>query len=391
MPNSSYEILIYNHDGKVIRQIPRTSDLKLSLIRNDMGIISSALVGEDAEWAFENLNLQQHESLNYIMVVRRANFDSRQPVQLGAFFLRRFNPWINEQGQKLYSLGGVSPEWLLSQRILIPEQDPRYEDKGVRYITEAGVTSQLIGELVSYHLGSYAKLSRRYEDISVVYHGEVGQGGGRWDSDKLIDVIKELAASDGVDFAMEYVPDSNEFLFHVGNVYRDRRVENTEGNMPYILAERLGNLYQPSLSFDYMEEQNVLWIRQDEDEETEPRRWVRLQSETANIPYNVNEFELNNTRKDETETASKLITDGKALLKENEPSVEIEIEFNDQFRNRFQVDWNLGDKITVEFANHIFDFQISEVEINVSGQQETISPKITKIDRLVKEEEEESP
>ena len=385
MPTASYEVLIFNHAGEEIRRTPRITDLRISIARNDMGVASIALTDIDAKWAFDTFKLP--DNLNYIMEVRRNHPVTRRPVRLGSYFIRLFNPWINDQGQQLYNLGGVTPEMLLSHRMLIPEQDARYETENVRYITESGITSQVIGELVSYHMSNLARENRRYENVSVSYHGEVGRGGGRWDSDKLVDVVKELALSDDVDFQMEYLSETNEFLFHVGRFYRDRRVGNTEGYKPYILSELLGNLSQPSMRFDYQELQNVLWIRQNEDSEDEIRRWIRLPGELTDIPYNLIEFELNNTRQDETETASKLITDGKALLKENESAVELDLNFNEQIRNQFQVDWELGDKLTVIFANHTFDFQISEVEITVNGQEEQINPTIVKVDKLVDEDE----
>lgn len=381
MPFSSYEIEIYDHEGQRVRRIPRILDFRAKLVRNDFSTAMAALVGVDALWARDYFEIPG--STNHIMVVRKNHPVTQRPVKIKSYFIRRFNPWVDEEGRFLYHIGGVSPEWLLTHRLLIPERDSRYVEETSRYITEAGVLSDVMADLVTYHIGELANQGRMY-NISVVTHGTVGSGGGRWDFDVLMDVLQELARSDpdGVDFSMEYVPSDNQVLFHVGRFYRDRRKNNPEGNSPKIIAERLGNLSSPSLIYDAEALKNVLWIRQDEDEDDAERRLlIRIEGEGINIPWNIIEFENNNTRRDETDTKSKLITDGRALLKENEATIEFEMEFNNSIRNRFLVDWLLGDRFTVEFANHEFDFEISELEIEVTNGEETITPKMTRVER----------
>ena len=383
MGNLSYEVLIYNHDGKRIHRIPRINDLRAKIIKNDFSTAMIALLGVDSEWALDYFRFPDH--VNHVMQVRKNNPDTGNPVVIKSYFIRRFNPWVDENGGRIYHIAGVSPEWILRHRPLIPEKDLRYNAELARYIVEAGTTSDVMADLVSYHLGSNADKSRRY-NVEIVKHGDVGKGGGKWDFDVLMDVIQDLAKSDDVDFNMEYIPENNLVQFHVGRVYRDRRKNNIQGNRPKILAERLGSLQGASLTYDAEAEKNVLWIRQDGKDDADRRLLLRIEGKNATTPWNAIEFEHNNTRKDESETNVKLITEGRTMLKENEPQVTLKMDFNNGLRNRFISNWLLGDRFTVEYANHEFDFEIASVDIAVSNGQENITPEIVMIDPIILEE-----
>ena len=373
----TYELRIYNYAGDVVRRIARIHDLKCSRIYNNIGVFSCALVGADAEWA--KTYFQPPNQVNFIVEVYRV-FPRLTPssVKLGDYFLRQFNPWYDEQGLFYYHIGGTSLEALLKQRLLIPEEDLRYVNLEAEHITEAGKTSNVIGKLVEHHLGSMAKSYRRVDNLTVVYYGEVGDGGGRWDFDNLFDVVQDLAASDEVDFRMMYNRENNMIEFHVGAIYRDRRKDYAIRSQQFILTERFGNLFQPSLKFDHQDEQNALYIRQDAEDEADKRLILRLTSDTENIPYNRVEFEDNNTRKDDTETNLALLTHGKTLLKESGPKVDLEINPENNLLQLHE-DWQLGDQFTVEFAGTTFNYRLAELEYTVSAGRETIREKIVKL------------
>lgn len=375
----NYETVIYNHLGIEVHRSPRIADLRASIVRNDIGTFSLGLVDSDATWASNNLDPENHK--NYIVQILR-HMDGGQTDSFYCYFIRRFNPRY-ENSQFYYYLSGVSPEWLLTQKMLVPEQDARYNAETARYITESGNTSEVIAENVEYHLGSKASNNRGYNNISVVHHGVVGRGGGRWDFDVLMDEIQELALSDDVDFSLVYIPENNMFEFNVGRIYKDRQSGNTEGNDPFILSNRLGNLYGASIEWDYTDEKTVLWIRQDAASDAERRLVLKMQGDAANIPYNKIEFEHNNTRRDETETNIKLITQGRAMLKKEAGSINLEADFTDRFKSKFRKDWDLGDKITVEMGEVDYGFQISEVELMVSGERSDIVPKIVMLENNI--------
>ena len=374
----STEVRIYNHQGTLLRTIRNVNTLQFDIERNEVSTFSIALYNYDASWAFDTFDIPE-DGLNYKAVVYRLHPIRQELVIANTYFLKSFVYDFDDNGQFFFALSGPSVDVLLTQKLLIAEEDARYRTEGVENITEAGVTSDIMADLVYYHLGDGAPTYRREPNIVIVKHEPIGQGGGRWNFEVLMDVLQDLAEADDVDFRMIYNPDTNEIEFHVGKIYRDRRKTNTDGNVPYVLAQRLGNLYRPTLSMNYAEEKNVLWIRQDPEDDTEPRLILRMQSETANIPYNKIEFENNNTRKDETETNIKLITDGRSTLKENAPQIELDARFENYFRHRYQQDWDFGDKITVEYAGKDFDFQITAVDISINGKEEEITPRLEAI------------
>lgn len=372
-----YELRIFDHDGRIIRRVPRVHELKFSRVYNDVGTFSTALIGTDATWAYNTFRYPY--SVNYIAQIYRTHPISRELIKLASFFIRLFNPWYDEGGQFFYHLGGVSLDILLKQRLLIPEEDPRYDDDAT-HITEAGKIIDVISGLVENHLGQSARDDRRIDNLIVISHGEAGNGGGRWDFDNLLDTVQELASSDNIDFYIDYNNNENTLEFHVGRIYADRRKANANNLPPYILSQRLGNLNQPALTLNHQDEQNFLYIHQESEDDTTPRLVLRLPAETTStLPFNRVEFEHNNTRKDETETNIKLLTDGKAMLKEHEPVIELELNFNNPFKTRYQVDWEFGDKLNVEFFNNDFEFYIDKLEISISSGKETITPTLARI------------
>lgn len=377
-----YVMRILDHFGSLIREIALIHDIKFSRVYNDVGTFSAALISHDAKWALENLSFP--DSLNYIVIMYGFHPLQDEPIKLGSYLIKLFNPWYDESGQFFYQLGGTSLETLLSQRLLIPEEDPRYDDLEAVHITEAGVMSTVIAELVEYHLGTSARRYRQIGNLEVIEHtGNNRRGGGRWDFDNLLDVVQELSLAKGLDFYMEYNEESHKVEFHIGTIYTDKRENNSVGNIPFIVSENFGNLFQPSLTFDYQNEKNALYLRQEADDDTEQRLILRMSSPTESIPYNRIEFEHNNTRKDEDETNVKLLTDGEALLNENLSKVELDVNLTNELQNRFLVDWEFGDLITAKYLNTSFDYRIDRLEISLSGGQESISMSITKLDDTV--------
>ena len=374
---ANYEVRIYSHEGVILRRVINIQELRLNLEYNSVSVCSVALHGEDAIWAARSLRPKEH--VNYIISFYRDHPLTGTPTLLKSYFLQSFNPWFDENGTFYYHLGGISLESLLDWRLIVPEEDPRYDPQTVVRVVEAGVTSEVIAGLVENHLGALALSYRKIENMVTVKHSEIGEGGGEWDFDNLLEAVGILATSDSIDFKIDYNSEDHEFEFHIGEVYRDRRDGNLFGNTPFILAERLGNLREPNLTVNYQDSKNALYLHQEPEDETQRRLIIRMTSDTVDIPYNRREFELNNTRRDESETHSKLITEGKAELKDNEPDIELTIGLQDYLRHRFLIDWEFGDKLTVEFSNDKFNFQIRSLDISVSGEQEQIAAKLNEV------------
>ena len=375
---ASYEVRIYDHDRILIRRVSNITRLKFGRKRNDTSVFSLALFGEDADWA-KNYFVPDEDVSSFVSVYRNHPL-TNQIFQVACFLIREFNPWHDEDGIFYYQLGGFSLDRLLEERVLYAEEDPRYEGTGITNITESGVTSEVIIGLVESCMGSTAKSYRQNPGFSVVDYGPVGQGGGRWDSEVLMDVVKDLANSDGIDFFMWLNETDRDIEFHIGEIFADKRRGNREGAEPFILSERFGNLITPSLIYNFEDEKNAAYIKQEAEDDASPRLFLRLDGEGASIPYNRNEFSINNNRKDETETNLKMITDARAELKENEYEVTLDLPLEDSIRNRYLINWDFGDKITVEYNNDIFSFQIDELEIDITDGIATVNPTIKQIE-----------
>lgn len=380
MQDANYEVRLYDHNRSLIYVVYNITKLKFGRKKNDIGVFSVALFGHDAQWALDYYNPEEHVSS--FMSVFRSHPVTGQMIQIGCYLIREFNPWYDDSGQFYYQLGGFSLEILLQDRHLYAEEDPRYSSRGLFSITESGDTTTVIETLVDSCLGNGAVSYRQIPGFSIVSYGEKGRGGGRWDGEVLLDVVQELAESDDIDFYMWLNPTTKEIEFHVGEIFLDRRRGNKDMREPFVLSDKLDSLFFPSLVHNFEDEKNALYIKQDAEDDSSPRLFLKMQTASSTIPYNRREHSLNNTRKDESETNLKLITDGKAALKENEPSVNLEVPLEDTLSRTFLSHWEFGDKITVEFLGSIYDMQIDEVEIDVTDGQESVTPSITKIPPL---------
>ena len=375
--NPSYEIRLYNHDRDLVKSVPRITKLKFGRKRNQTSVFSVALFGDDAIWASENL-IPERDVSSFLAVFRTHPITGGR-VQVGSYLIKEFNPWYDEGGQFYYQLGGFSPDRLLEERVLYPEEDLLYAGQGLSAITESGNLVDVMSRLVDGCMGTSALEYRKNPGFVILLYPSIATGGGRWDGEVLMDVLQDLASSSDIDFYVWHNVDTKEVEFHVGDVFADRRIGNGRKNKPFILSDTLGNLKNHSLIFNYEDEKNALYIKIDADDDTDSRQVIRMATESSELPYNRNEFTLNNPRSEDDETNEVLITEGKKELRENRGEIRLEVELQGLLSQSYLRDWNFGDKITVINSGRLYDMMIDEIEVDVTDGVETVTPSIVQI------------
>lgn len=285
-------------------------------------------------------------------------------------FVRSIEYYDNDRNTEMLELGGPDSKEILDTRVIAyPAGEPES--------SKSGYADNLMKAFVRENIGSSAIAARTLSSISVDPDNSLGASVDKAGSyDNLLKVLQGLASSsaqNGVPLYFDLVPVSRgdgtiSYLFTT-SVYQpmsDRRQK-------VIFSKRHGNLSKARLRIDRTSEKTVVYAGGPGEGVD---RLVREAIDTTRLEesiYGRREMFVNATN---AADASELDSIGEENLYKNRPKMKFTGELLNTLRSRFGVDWDHGDRVTIDYQNMQFDAVVKTTPIRVQGNKETIRTRV---------------
>lgn len=302
-----------------------------------------------------------------IKINRRPAGGSNQRLFTG--LLRRVR-----KGHEFFTLSGFDLNYLLTTRIIA-------YSAGSSQAQKTGASDDVLKALVRENLGSSATDASRDLSayITVEADGSAGNTitkGFSWKPlyDTMIEIADdEKEAGSPLYWTFTARESEGDFFFQTftGQPGVDRTVST--GGDPLIFGPGYGNLESPILDIDYGGSWNYVYVG---GQGEGPNRDITEASSSARIAlsvYNRREVFRDARNADTTE----LSTIGNAELRLGRPRRIFTGEIQSTPQSRLGIDWNLGDRVTIEFDGDTFEGVINQLSVSVGDSgRETINADI---------------
>lgn len=275
-------------------------------------------------------------------------------------------------------IGGVSAEHLLKRRVYNPDDDPKVAGG---FSTKSGPAATVMREVVyEQMIAPAANPERAFPGLSLATVGdtdtspnypfrrEIGQ-------QHVLDVLGDIAKATRLDFWLAFDGVDVEggyprFVFHAGRRGTDRSKHSHPAG-PYVyLTPGSGNLVEPQLTLDSAEEANAVYVL---GKGANGNRLVYRQERSAAVvesPFNRMERAVEAS---EADTLDELLAAAETALAEGEPTVTFSfVPLVTAAGAVYQVDWDLGDIVTVGAYGYEMDARVTAVTVTLTGAGETI-------------------
>jgi len=273
-------------------------------------------------------------------------------------------------------IGGVSAEHLFKRRVYNPDDDPNVAGG---FSTKSGPAVTVMREVVTEQMIAPAVNNERAfpglslasigEDTSPNYpfRREIGQ-------QNVLDVLSDVAKATRLDFwlAFDGVDPAGypKFVFHAGRRGTDRSKHSHPAG-PYVyLTPSSGNLVEPQLTLDSTEEANAVYVL---GKGANGNRLVYRQERSAAVvesPFNRVERAVESS---EADTLDELLAAASTALAEGAPQVTFSfVPLVTAAGAIYQLDWRLGDVVTVGAYSYEMDARVTAVTVTLTGAGETV-------------------
>ncbi len=294
------------------------------------------------------------------------------------WLVRKIKRVLSASGERRLRITAYSDNELLRRRIVAYAA-------GSTQASKSDYADDMMKAIVSENLGGDATDTDR--DISAYLAIESDLGAGQ-DIDKafsrrnVLTVLQELAdasAEAGTNLYFDVVtptPGALVFSTYTGQRGDDRTIT---GNAPLLFSPELGNLADGELEVDYANEVTVVYAAGKG--EGEEREVVEMEDTARSDASPFNRIEaLRDAR--HADTTAELTAEGNGFLKAGRPRLTFSGSITDTPQCRYGVEWNWGDKVTVQFEGRQFDAHISSIRVTIAGGKEEIEASLRTDDEL---------
>jgi hypothetical protein len=309
---------------------------------------------------------------DHFVEVRRYNGEEWRTQ---ATFMVKLIEKIRETGEEgesteTYLFGCLSLEDLLAGRVVDPDDDP-LEANG--YSTKSGYTETVMHSYVREQLGAGASDERQIPFFA--QSTDKGRGrsvGFRERHSNLLELLQRMTEPFGVDFRV-LLKNSNQLVFTT-DIYGRNRSKSNDSTSFFAFSENRGNLANAKLSQDYRETKNFAYILGPGEGDNR----IVLNRNTNDVyatPFARREFVVDAGN---TEAGSSLeaLTEGDKALNDERPRVEFTFDLVQNNISQYEVNWFLGDVVTVIYGDFQQDLRIMKVAIQVQSTDEQITPTL---------------
>lgn len=358
-----YQLDIYSPvTGEILGVLTQTEFEQLSYERlvNDVGRLALTMP--------YSMALESLFPLDAIIDVRRTSPITGR-LQLEESYLLRLTHHFQEGNRETFAIGALACNHLIERRIVDPTDDPLAAGG---YSTKAGASDNVIRAYLREQLGDLSSSARRIPNLAVAPVAGTGAVvGARKRYEPLLKTLQDLAERGRMDFNVDH-PSSNDFYIRVESIGTDRTRTANYPFRPWVgLMPERGNLSNPSLMVDRKNEQNVVYTLGEGDG---ANRSVLIMAGTgvADSPLNRIEFTAD-ARSSQKSASSQLLTDAYAALNEKQITTEFTFEpMPTASGSVYQLDWFLGDRVTVGWGNVEKDVRVMGVEVRIDSGGEDI-------------------
>jgi hypothetical protein len=277
-------------------------------------------------------------------------------------------------------VGGLSPEWLLTRRIVNPDDDTVSPNGG--YVTKAGALDTILRELLRENLADLASTSRQVVSLTVPAVSGVGTASGfRLRYEELWEEVKGQLQGSNIDIDVVHTGSGNlEILLEKQGT--DKSVGGNPSIGPYtVLSPLRGNLVDPSFSYDY--EDDVTYSYVAGPGEGISRSILKLGDNSRIVASAYGYQESYDTVGNlEGSLVSTLTTRARANLQEGLPDFSLDIKIRQKAGFVYRTDWVLGDFITAYWPPIQEDIELVGLEVTVSsgGEEMEIITRVVGLD-----------
>lgn len=368
----TYQIEVYSPvTGALLRVIDPADFFEISYTRklNDVGSIAFTLP-YTAE--FESLF-----QLDYLVDVHRENPDTGLLNKDETYFVRYIERFRQGADERLV-IGGFSVMHLLDRRLIDPDDDP---NAAAGFSAKTGAADVVMRSYALEQLGTSASVNRQAPDFEVFPVAGVGDPVFiKKGYDRLLKVLQELGDAGNMDFHCDRIA-GRIIRLTIERIGQDKRKSaNYPGSEWVGLDPDRGNLQSPSLILDRKKEKNTVYGLGEGDGAN--RRIVKLTSAAvSDSPFNRIEFVKDAKNSEQADNAD-LQTEARAALRENAVKTKLEFTVGGAIPgNTYKRDWDLGDKVTVEWGLVSRDVRITEVDISLDDNGEGIAVTVEDVEQ----------
>jgi hypothetical protein len=368
MALTDYQIAVYDPStGEQLDLIDarRIQKLEYSRVLNDTSGLSLTLMPNDRA---QNLLSRT----NLILIVYRAN--NGNAFSYEDAFLTRY--WQVSQKQDLVDFVMVGARHLLElfkYRLIVPEDDPNGANG---FSTKSGIADLVMLDFVDNQtINPATNIDRIIPNLTNAPSSNLGQPVAmREQYTSLLDVLQRASVLGNIDFKLFWTSGNN-FKFEVLSVGRNLTVS---ANYPFaqflLFTPERRNLQNPEYTINRYDEITVTYVAAQGIEED--RIIIPISSPNIYLPLNRRENTIDQRQIEEGSSfLDAITTSASAELRNKQPQIQFTFDA-DVFASgsRYNVDWQLGDRVTAQYLNYTQDLRITEVKIEVSNTQEIIDP-----------------
>lgn len=367
MPLTDYQIIVFDWNGNTRRVYDGTGiyNLKYSRALNDVGSLALVVPHED--------NIADDFDLDFFVEIqRRSPVSGRLVVE--DTYLCRLNNSFREENDERFICGGLSLNHLLMRRLVDPDDD---SGQAGGYSTKQGPADDIMVEYARQQCADLClTAARKFPNFSV--SGSLSLGttvGRRLRHENLLDEFKSMAEQGGVDFNIRRVT-GNTLLLDVAPIGSNKTKSVNYPSSPFVLlTPKRGNLTDPDLTLDRKDEKTFVYAKSQG--QGSSRKVLKMGGPTIyDSPFNRIEFAYDGRNTEKTDPLT-VLSDARSELNKYRPNTEFKYKPTGQEPgNTYEKDFDLGDKISVEWNGVEKDLRVVEVEITVSESGEDMDIKV---------------
>lgn len=288
----SWEITLHNQDGKPVAFFDNMERFVISKRLNDVGTFSISFVddgddrlsGEDY-WQIDGV-CRFTRDMPYFVGDIGEEYTKTEELQ---GLIRKKTNVISSDGEKTVSFEGVSPEHLLARRVIAANEGTTRADKNAcadlamrEYVIE-NCGEEATPESGRYFYADYGDSTTRIDaygvmprfSIPIYGTGKAETWAGTKSMENLLDALRDIGESKKVDFYVNYIAESETFLFNVSPTVGDdpgigdnrsfTDVDpstglNKYGNKPIVFSVEDNNVEKATLVYDRMNEATFVFV-----------------------------------------------------------------------------------------------------------------------------------
>lgn len=363
----AYQVAVLDSTtGSVLHIYDSVSSFDLSLNRalNDIGTLAMTL-------PFTNDLPVIFAKDNFIEVARTDPLTGLLRVE--ETFFCRLTHRFREGSDERFVVGGLSLNHLLARRLIDPDDDPAGAGG---FSTKAGTADEVLRAFAREQMGDIASAVRQFPNLVVdLVSGTAMPVGKRVRYDNLLKTFQDLAIQGQTDFNIHRTV-ASELHLTIAPIGRDR---SRTAHYPYSAFTQFdplrGNLSSPSFSSDSKDEQNYCYALGQGQGDTRIVAQVPGDS-IFDSPYNRIEYS-EDVRQSERADSLYLLTAARQSLHSKQVAQEFTFEpIPDASGAVYHLDWDLGDIVTATWDTVSADLRITDIDLSVQPDGETIKLKL---------------